>query len=68
MIAHKSKALILPLYIEGNYIPFKKMKLIYRKPVDLSSLGKIKNEEYELISKDIMRRVYGDKEIGNLPS
>lgn len=44
------------------------MKLIYRKPVDLSSLGKIKNEEYELISKDIMRRVYGDKEIGNLPS
>ena len=68
LIAHKSKALILPLYIEGNYIPFKKMKLIYRKPVDLSSLGKIKNEEYELISKDIMRRVYGDKEIGNLPS
>lgn len=67
IIAHKSKALVLPVYIDGNYKLFYKMRLIYKKPIDLSNYSKLTNEEYEIISRNMMRRIYGDEEVESLP-
>lgn len=39
MIALRSGAPVIPAYIVGNYKPFRRMRLVVGKPVDLSDLG-----------------------------
>lgn len=39
MIALRTGAAVIPAYIEGSYKPFRKMRLVVGKPVDLSDLG-----------------------------
>lgn len=68
IIAYRARATVLPVKLEGTYRIFGKFRIIFKKPIDMSKIARPENEEYELISQDIMRRVYGDKEIGNLPS
>lgn len=59
LIAHRTKATVVPVYIDGNYKPFKKMKLIYRDPIDLKALPKQSTEQYEVISQNILKSIYG---------
>ncbi|MDO5715042.1 MAG: lysophospholipid acyltransferase family protein [Tissierellia bacterium] len=67
LIAHRTKASVLPVYIEGNYKIFRKMKIHFRPAIHFDSRVKLTSEEYEGLSQDIMRRIYGDEEIhGNL--
>ncbi len=65
LIAHRTKAAVVPMYIDGNYTPFGKMKLIVREPVDLSQLPKITQGDYDDISIDILKSIYGVDENKN---
>lgn len=58
VIAHKAKALIVPVFIEGSYIPFTKMKLHIRKPIDLSYLNKPTQLEYKEHTVDLLKSIY----------
>ena len=58
VIAHKSKSLIVPVYVEGSYIPFTKMKLHIRKPIDLSYLSKPTQLEYKEYTVDLLKSIY----------
>lgn len=58
MIAQRTKAKIVPIYIQGEYKIFRKMKLFVRDPIDFSEVPKLTNEEYTDISIDIMKKVY----------
>lgn len=67
LIAHKTHATIQPVYIEGGYRAFTKVRIFFRKPYRIQTMEKLTNQEYENLSGDIMRRVYGEKEkYGNL--
>lgn len=59
VIAHRSKAVVIPVYIEGNYIPFKKMKVYIKDIMDLRELPKkLEPEKYTEISVNIMKSIY----------
>lgn len=58
MIAQRTKSKVVPIYIEGNYKIFRKMRLIVRDPIDFSEIPKLTNEEYSKLSVDIMKKVY----------
>lgn len=58
VIAHKAKVKILPVYIEGSYGLFKKLKLYIRKPIDLSNLPKQSQLEYKEHTVDILKSIY----------
>lgn len=62
LISHKAHATIQPVYIKGGYAPFRKVHLYFREPFRIEVEKKLTNEEYEYLSQDIMRRVYGEKE------
>lgn len=61
LIAQKTNSEVLPVFIEGDYKPFRKNRIYFRKPVKINKEIKYSNEELENISQDIMRRVYGDE-------
>lgn len=61
LIAQKTDSEVLPVFIEGDYKVFRKLKVYFRKPVRINKEIKYSNEELENISQDIMRIVYGDK-------
>ncbi|MDO5040775.1 MAG: lysophospholipid acyltransferase family protein [Peptoniphilus sp.] len=64
LIAHRTKATVVPIYIEGDYTPFSKMKLIVREPLDLSQM-KITQSDYDEISLGILKSIYGVDENKN---
>lgn len=66
LIAHRTKAKVVPVYIEGEYRIFKKLRLIIREPISYENLPKkLTTEEYENLSKSIMKKVYNIKELGD---
>lgn len=62
LIAHRTKSTIVPVYIDGDYRVFRKMKLVFRDPIDLKELPKQSTEQYEVISQNILKTIY---EIGD---
>ena len=60
LIAVKSQSPVLPVYSEGNYKLFSKIKIIIGQPIyiELEDNAKLSNEKYTEISKDIMKKVY----------
>lgn len=60
LIAVKSQSPVLPIYSEGKYKLFSKIKIIIGQPIyiELEDNVKLSNEKYTEISKDIMRKVY----------
>lgn len=65
MIAVKSKAPVIPVYIDTNYKIFSKVNVYIGKPIDLSTQqkGKISLEEYKKLSDEILKEIYSLKEI-----
>ena len=61
LIAQKTNSEVLPVFIEGDYKPFRKTRIYFRKPVKINKEIKYSNEDLENISQDIMRIVYGDE-------
>lgn len=61
LIAQKTNSRVLPVYIEGDYKPFRKTKIYFREPVKINKEIKYSPGELENISQDIMRIVYGDE-------
>lgn len=60
LISVKSKSPVLPVYTEGRYKLFSKIKIIIGQPIyiELEDNAKHSNEKYTEISKDIMKKVY----------
>jgi 1-acyl-sn-glycerol-3-phosphate acyltransferase len=60
LIAVKSQSPVLPVYSEGSYKLFSKIKIIIGKPIyiELEDNVKLDNEKYTEISKNIMRKIY----------
>lgn len=61
LIAQKTNSRVLPVYIEGDYKPFRKTRIHFREPVKINKEIKYSPGELENISQDIMRIVYGDE-------
>lgn len=63
LISVKSKSPILPIYIEGNYKIFTKLKVYIGKPIEFSDYyGKrLDNEDYALLSQEILKSIYSIK-------
>ncbi len=60
LISIKSKSPVLPVYIEGNFKPFSKIKVCFGKPIDFSHTydKRLSTEDYRLYSKDILQAIY----------
>lgn len=60
LLAMKSKAPVLPVYIEGSYKIFSKIKIVIGEPLEYHKeyLGKLSNEEYSNISQEILAKIY----------
>ena len=65
LIAHRTKSVVVPCYIDGDYKIFRKMRIIFRDPIDLKELPKQSSEEYEIISQNILSSIYDISEIGD---
>lgn len=65
LIAIKGKSPVVPVYIDANYRVFSKVKIIIGQPINFDEYKDIKlgTEEYREISKDIMKSIYGLKNI-----
>lgn len=65
LIAIKSKSPIVPIYIESKYKPFSKIKVNVGEPISFDEYygEKLSTEDYTNISKDIMKSIYGLKQI-----
>lgn len=65
LISIKSKSPVIPIYIESKYKPFSKIKINIGKPICFDEYydEKLSTEDYEKISKDIMKSIYGLREI-----
>ncbi|MBC7087280.1 MAG: 1-acyl-sn-glycerol-3-phosphate acyltransferase [Tissierellales bacterium] len=60
LLAIKSKSQILPIYSEGDYKIFSKVKIIIGEPITINveENKKLDNDVYTEISKDIMKKIY----------
>ncbi|MBS4536255.1 1-acyl-sn-glycerol-3-phosphate acyltransferase [Clostridium sp. D2Q-14] len=60
MIAIKSKAPVLPVYIDTNYKIFSKVDVYIGQPIDLSKekKGKLNMEDYKSLSDNIINEIY----------
>ncbi len=68
LIASRSGATIVPVYIEGDYKLFRKVTLYVRSPLKLPT-GKRSEEDYMNDTKTIMDTIYFGGELdGNYPS
>ncbi|WP_313756489.1 lysophospholipid acyltransferase family protein [Tissierella sp.] len=67
LISIKANSPVLPVYIEGNFKLFSKIRVYFGKPIDFSSNDdkKLTTEDYRLFSKQILRSIYSikDKEV-----
>ena len=65
LIAIKGKSPVLPVYIDAKYRMFSKVKITIGKPMNFDNYKdkKLGADEYREISKDIMRSIYGLKNI-----
>ncbi len=63
LISIKAKSPVLPVYIEGNFRLFSKVKINFGKPIDFSQYydKKLTTEDYRLLSKDILKSIYSIK-------
>lgn len=63
LISIKAQSPILPIYIEGNYKAFSKIKIYFGEPIDFSSSygKKLSTEDYRSFSKDILKSIYSIK-------
>lgn len=63
MLALKSGANVLPIYIDSNYKIFKPVNINIGKPIDLSDNfnKRLSTEEYVEISTSILKTIYGLK-------
>lgn len=63
LLSVRSKSPILPIYIEGNYKFFSKLKVYIGKTIEFSDYyGKrVNNEEYTLLSEEILKTIYSIK-------
>lgn len=55
MLALKSGATVVPAAIVGNYKPFRQMKLVYGKPVDISEFADAGGEGLEQATEKILK-------------
>jgi 1-acyl-sn-glycerol-3-phosphate acyltransferase len=58
LLAHRTKTPIIPMYIDGNYKVFRKMKVYVRDPIDLSEYPKLTQKDYDRISQDMIKSIY----------
>ncbi|WP_138159759.1 lysophospholipid acyltransferase family protein [Peptoniphilus catoniae] len=68
LIGHRTKSKIVPIYIDGNYKLFRKMRLVIRKPIDLSQTPKLNQKDYDDLALKILKSIYGvdeDRSIGS---
>ena len=68
MLALKSGATVIPVAIVGRYIPFRKMKVFYGAPVDLSEFAEGGSDQLEAATEKIMfvirKMVTDNKKLG----
>lgn len=60
LLALRSKAPVIPIYIKSNYKLFKPLIIIIGEAIDYNTQypGKLDNEQYSQISKDILQKIY----------
>jgi len=60
LLAMKSKAPVLPVYIEGSYKLFSILRITIGEPLEYHKeyTGKLGNEEYSNISQEILAKIY----------
>ncbi len=63
LISIKAQSPVLPVYIEGTFRPFSKIKVYFGELIDYSSIydKKLTTEDYRLLSKDILQSIYSIK-------
>ncbi|MBU5426621.1 1-acyl-sn-glycerol-3-phosphate acyltransferase [Tissierella pigra] len=63
LISIKAHSMVLPVYIEGDYRIFSKIKVYFGKPIDFSKYynGKLSTDEYRLLSQEILQSIYSNK-------
>ena len=63
LISIKARSPVLPVYIEGSFKLFSKIKISFGKPIDFSHSydKKLTTEDYRLLSKDILQSIYSIK-------
>lgn len=68
LLAIKSKANILPVYIDSKYNIFSKVDIYIGKPLDISKYynKKLSSKEYEEVSKIILSTIYSLKNMEEL--
>lgn len=58
MIALRSKATVIPCAIVGNYKLFRKVTIIYGKPVDVQGVEATEDvDQYEAVTDEIMKQI-----------
>jgi len=62
-LAARSGVEVLPVRIEGNFKPFRKVKIYYGKPLDFSKYQskKPEKETLDLISEEITKAIFGEE-------
>lgn len=67
LLGVKSKSPILPIYIESNYKIFNRVNIYIGEAIDLSQAidGKPNSDDYLELSKQILHKIYGLKDIGD---
>lgn len=67
LISIKANSPVLPVYIEGHFKPFSKIRVYFGKPISFFSKDdkKLTTEDYRLFSKEILQSIYSikDKEV-----
>lgn len=65
LISVKSQSKVLPVYIEGSFKLFSKIRVYFGSPMDFSSSynKKLTTEDYHSLSKDILYSIYSNKPI-----
>lgn len=60
MLAVKSKATIMPVYVESKFKPFSRVDIYYGKKFNFRDLNpkELESSDYVNISKDIMKTIY----------
>lgn len=63
LVSIKAQSPVLPVFIEGNYKIFSKIKIYFGEPIDFSSSygKKLSTEDYRSFSKDILKSIYAIK-------
>lgn len=67
LLGIKSKSPILPIYIDSNYKIFNRVNIYIGETIDLSVAieGKASADDYLDLSKDVLRKIYDLKNIGD---